>query len=61
MFVFIGRLVPIKRVDQLIEAVRKINSDKLSGHFVEAVIVGAGMCEEEDNAVPMRSLDIEEV
>jgi glycosyltransferase involved in cell wall biosynthesis len=29
VFVFIGRLVPIKRVDQLIEAVRKINADKL--------------------------------
>jgi glycosyltransferase involved in cell wall biosynthesis len=47
VFVFIGRLVPIKRVDQLIEAVRLINRDGLSKRFVEAVIVGAGMCEGE--------------
>jgi glycosyltransferase involved in cell wall biosynthesis len=47
VFVFIGRLVPIKRVDQLIDAVRRINRDRLSGRFVEAVIIGAGMCEEE--------------
>lgn len=47
VFVFIGRLVPIKRVDQLIEAVRRINRDRLSERFVEAVIVGAGMCEPE--------------
>jgi glycosyltransferase involved in cell wall biosynthesis len=45
VFVFIGRLVPIKRVDQLIDAVRRINADRLARHFVEAVIVGAGMCE----------------
>jgi glycosyltransferase involved in cell wall biosynthesis len=45
VFVFIGRLVPIKRVDQLIEAVRIINRDRLAEHFVEALIVGAGMCE----------------
>jgi glycosyltransferase involved in cell wall biosynthesis len=45
VFVFIGRLVPIKRVDQLIEAVRSINRDRLSRHFVEAVIIGTGMCE----------------
>jgi glycosyltransferase involved in cell wall biosynthesis len=44
VFTFIGRLVPIKRVDQLIEAVRIINRDKLSQHFVEAVIIGDGMC-----------------
>jgi len=47
VFVFIGRLVPIKRVDQLIEAVRRINRDQLSERFVEAVIIGAGMCEVE--------------
>lgn len=47
VFVFIGRLVPIKRVDQLIEAVRRINLDHLSERFVEAVIVGGGMCEAE--------------
>jgi glycosyltransferase involved in cell wall biosynthesis len=47
VFVFIGRLVPIKRVDQLIDAVRRINQNKLSERFVEAVIIGAGMCEAE--------------
>jgi glycosyltransferase involved in cell wall biosynthesis len=47
VFVFIGRLVPIKRVDQLIDAVGRINRDHLSEHFVEAVIIGAGMCEAE--------------
>jgi glycosyltransferase involved in cell wall biosynthesis len=47
VFSFIGRLVPIKRVDQLIEAVRKINADRLSEHPVEALIVGAGMCEDD--------------
>jgi glycosyltransferase involved in cell wall biosynthesis len=46
VFTFIGRLVPIKRVDQLIEAVRIINRDRLSEHFVEAAIIGSGMCEE---------------
>jgi glycosyltransferase involved in cell wall biosynthesis len=45
VFVFIGRLVPIKRVDQLIETVRVINRDRLAEHFVEALIIGAGMCE----------------
>jgi glycosyltransferase involved in cell wall biosynthesis len=39
--------VPIKRVDQLIDAVRRINQNKLSERFVEAVIIGAGMCEAE--------------
>ncbi len=46
VFVFIGRLVPIKRVDQLIEAIRLINRDKLSARPVEALIIGSGMCEE---------------
>ena len=46
VFTFIGRLVPIKRVDQLIEAVRIINRDKLSKHPIEAVIIGDGMCAE---------------
>jgi glycosyltransferase involved in cell wall biosynthesis len=46
VFTFIGRLVPIKRVDQLIEAIRIINRDRLSEHFVEAVIIGSGMCED---------------
>lgn len=47
VFVFIGRLVPIKRVDQLIEAVRRINRDKLAERPVEALIIGAGLCEAE--------------
>ena len=47
VFVFIGRLVPIKRVDQLIEAVRRINRDKLAKRCVEAVIIGGGLCEAE--------------
>ena len=44
VFTFIGRLVPIKRVDQLIEAVRRINTGGLSKRPVEAVIVGDGLC-----------------
>jgi glycosyltransferase involved in cell wall biosynthesis len=44
VFTFIGRLVPIKRVDQLIEAVRRINANKLSRRPVEAVIIGDGLC-----------------
>src|SRR3984957_1474870 len=46
VFAFIGRLVPIKRVDQLIDAIHRINRDGLSEHFTEALIVGSGMCEE---------------
>ena len=45
VFIFIGRLVPIKRVDLLIEAIRRINGDGLSGRFVEALIIGSGSCE----------------
>jgi glycosyltransferase involved in cell wall biosynthesis len=44
VFTFIGRLVPIKRVDQLIDAVRRINDNRLSRRAVEAVIIGDGMC-----------------
>jgi len=44
LFTFIGRLVPIKRVDQLIEAVRRINANKLARRPVEAVIIGDGLC-----------------
>ena len=44
VFTFIGRLVPIKRVDQLIEAMRRINANKLSCRPVEAVIIGDGLC-----------------
>ncbi|HZK90101.1 MAG TPA: glycosyltransferase family 4 protein [Stellaceae bacterium] len=45
VFVFIGRLAPIKRVDQLIAAIRRIERDRLTGRPVEALIVGAGLCE----------------
>jgi glycosyltransferase involved in cell wall biosynthesis len=44
VFTFIGRLVPIKRVDQLIDAVRRINDNRLSRRPVEAVIIGDGIC-----------------
>jgi glycosyltransferase involved in cell wall biosynthesis len=47
VFVFIGRLTPIKRVDVLIEAVRKINRGGLSKRSVEVLVVGGGSCEEE--------------
>ncbi|HTZ38371.1 MAG TPA: glycosyltransferase family 4 protein, partial [Stellaceae bacterium] len=47
VFLFIGRLVPIKRVDQLVEAVRRIGEKRLAGRPVEAVIVGSGLCERE--------------
>ncbi|HML09649.1 MAG TPA: glycosyltransferase family 4 protein [Stellaceae bacterium] len=43
---FIGRLVPIKRVDQLIDAVGKINRDKLAKRPVELLVIGSGMCED---------------
>jgi glycosyltransferase involved in cell wall biosynthesis len=42
VYVFIGRLTPIKRVDKLIEAVRKINRDGLSTRLVEVLVVGGG-------------------
>jgi len=44
VFTFIGRLVPIKRVDQLIDTVRRVNSNRLSRRPVEAVIIGDGQC-----------------
>jgi glycosyltransferase involved in cell wall biosynthesis len=47
VFVFIGRLVPIKRVDQLIDTVRMINEGGLAKQFVEVLIVGGGICEDE--------------
>ena len=46
VFVFIGRLVQIKRVDQLIEVARRIRRDQLSKHSVEVLIIGSGVCEE---------------
>jgi glycosyltransferase involved in cell wall biosynthesis len=55
VFVFIGRLVGIKRVDQLIEVIRRINSDGHSRHVVEALIVGSGECEE---ALKAQAVDV---
>lgn len=47
VFVFIGRLVPFKRVDLLIDAVRRINGGHLASRPVEAVIIGSGPAEAE--------------
>jgi glycosyltransferase involved in cell wall biosynthesis len=47
VFVQIGRLVQFKRVDLLIEAVRRINHDRLSTRPVEAVVIGSGPLEDE--------------
>lgn len=58
VYTFIGRLVPIKRVDQLIEAVRRINRDKLARRPVEALIIGSGLCEAELRA---QAADLPEV
>ena len=44
VFTFIGRLVPIKRVDRLIDAVRRINDKQLSRRPVEVIIIGDGTC-----------------
>jgi glycosyltransferase involved in cell wall biosynthesis len=46
VFTFIGRLTPIKRVDRLIDAIRRIERGGLARQPVEALIVGAGTCEE---------------
>jgi len=45
VLVFVGRLIAMKRVDLLIEAVRKING--ASRQFVETIIVGAGPAEDD--------------
>jgi glycosyltransferase involved in cell wall biosynthesis len=47
VFVHIGRLVQFKRVDLLIEAVRRINRDRLAARPVEALIIGSGPIEEQ--------------
>ncbi len=47
VYVFIGRLTPIKRVDNLIAAVRKINRGGLSKRVVEVLVVGGGPREAE--------------
>lgn len=58
VYVFIGRLTPIKRVDKLIEAVRKINRDGLSKRPVEALVIGGGPYEAELKAL---AADVPEV
>ncbi len=45
VFVYIGRLVEFKRVDLLVEAVRRIARQGLSRHPVEALIIGGGPLE----------------
>jgi glycosyltransferase involved in cell wall biosynthesis len=45
VFVFIGRLVPFKRVELLIDAVRRINEKGLAQRPVEAIIIGSGPAE----------------
>ena len=47
VFAFIGRLVPFKRVDLLIDALRRINAEHLASRPVEAVIIGSGPAEAE--------------
>jgi glycosyltransferase involved in cell wall biosynthesis len=47
VYVFIGRLTPIKRVDKLIEAVRKINRGGLAKRLVEVLVIGGGPCDAE--------------
>jgi glycosyltransferase involved in cell wall biosynthesis len=47
VFLHIGRLVQIKRVDLMIEAVRRINDEHLASRPVEALIIGSGPAEEE--------------
>jgi glycosyltransferase involved in cell wall biosynthesis len=46
VFVYIGRLVEFKRVDLLIEAVRRIARDRNTAHPVEALIIGGGPLEQ---------------
>jgi glycosyltransferase involved in cell wall biosynthesis len=46
VFVFIGRLVEFKRVDLLIDAVRRIARNRMTARPVEALIIGNGPLEE---------------
>ncbi len=46
VFVYLGRLVEFKRVDLLIEAVRRIAAQGRSARPVEALIIGGGPLEE---------------
>ncbi len=45
IFVYLGRLVEFKRVDLLIEAVRRIARDRTTAKPVEALIIGSGPLE----------------
>lgn len=47
VFAYIGRLVQFKRVDLLIEAIRRVNRDRAGRPPVEALIVGGGPLEAE--------------
>jgi glycosyltransferase involved in cell wall biosynthesis len=46
VFAHIGRLVQFKRVDLLIEAVRRINDERRARRPVEALIIGSGPVED---------------
>lgn len=47
VFVYIGRLVEFKRVDLLVEAVRRIARERLTTRPVEALVIGSGPLEAE--------------
>jgi len=51
VFTYIGRLVQFKRVDLLIEAVRRANADRAGRPPIEALIVGGGPLEAELKAM----------
>ena len=42
VFLFLGRLIPDKKVDELIEAVRRIRDERLAQTPIRAVIIGYG-------------------
>ena len=42
ILLYIGRIYKAKRVEELLYLVRQVNSNKLCGSFVEAVIIGNG-------------------
>src|SRR5262249_37233513 len=47
VFVYIGRLVQFKRVDQLIEAVQQVNRTRPAESAIETIIIGDGPLDEE--------------
>lgn len=58
VLVYIGRLVEFKRVDWLIEAVRRIGRERRTARPVEALIIGAGPVEPQLRAL---AADVPEV